>query len=169
MINLLHIHEGGLFKMQGFVTKIHHSGITVKNLDESVRFYEDVFGFKKIGGVDLRVEEEGDMKGVYIKIAFLKVGKDDLELLEYTEPKKKQDFYFHPWDTGVQHISFSVNNVKEFYEKYKDSIKFLTPPVDYITDEIDTTWTYLKDPNGSILELSEDHKERKFIGTGKID
>jgi len=155
--------------MKGFVTKIHHSGITVKNLEESVRFYEDVFGFKKIGSADLRVDEEGGMKGVYIKIAFLMAGEDDLELLEYIEPKHKQELLFHPWDPGVQHISFMVDNIKKFYETYKDSIKFLTPPIDYITDEIDTTWTYLKDPNGSILELSEDHKERKFTGTGKID
>ncbi len=150
--------------MEGIVKKIHHSGITVRNLEESVQFYESVFGFRKIGGVELTVNEEGDMKGVHIHIAFLKAGEDDLELLEYVQPQAKKVLELNPWDSGVQHLSFKVDKIWEFYSKYKDSIKFLTPPVDYISEEIDTTWTYLKDPNGAILELSEDHKERKFTG-----
>jgi hypothetical protein len=57
----------------------------------------------------------------------------------------------NPWDPGTQHISFKVNRILKFYEEYKDTLEFLTPPVDYKTEGIDTTWTYLKDPNGMIL------------------
>ena len=148
--------------MENVVQQIHHSGITVKNLDESIKFYGDVFGFKKIGGVDINVKEEGRMKGVKMNIAFLKAGDADLELIEYLHPKEKKTIERNPWNTGAQHISFKVSDIWGFYNKYKNSIKFLTSPVDFISDEIDTTWTYLKDPNGTILELSEDHKKRSF-------
>ena len=60
------------------VQQIHHSGITVKNMQESIKFYADVFRFKKIGGFDLNVDEEGGMKGVKMIIAFLKAGDADL-------------------------------------------------------------------------------------------
>jgi catechol 2,3-dioxygenase-like lactoylglutathione lyase family enzyme len=147
---------------EGFVQKIHHSGITVKNTEESVAFYEKVFGFRKIGGVEIEVDEEGDMKGVRIKITFLKAGDADLELLEYLEPKGAKPLDQNPWNPGSQHVSLRVTKVREFFAKYRDSVQFLTQPVDYKSDEIDTTWTYLKDPNGTILELSEDHMERVF-------
>ena len=148
--------------MAEVVQQIHHSGITVKNMQESVKFYVDVFGFKKIGGVDLNVDEEGGMKGVKMMIAFLKAGDADLELIEYLHPKEKKLKERNPWDSGSQHISFKVSDLWGIYNKYKDSIEFLTPPVDFVSEEIDTTWTYLKDPNGTILELSEDHKKRVF-------
>jgi hypothetical protein len=38
----------------------------------------------------------------------------------------------------------------------------MSAPIDYKSEEIDTTWVYLRDPNGTILELSEDHMERQF-------
>ena len=44
--------------------KIHHTGITVLNLDESIAFYKKVFGFEHVGGCDLSVEAEGEMIGV---------------------------------------------------------------------------------------------------------
>ena len=144
------------------VQQIHHSGITVRNMEESVKFYGDVLGFKRIGGVDLEVDAEGGMKGVKMIISFLKAGEADLELIEYLHPEDKKVIEMNPWDPGVQHLSFKVSDVRGIYDKYKDSINFLTPPVDFVSDEIDTTWTYLKDPNGTILELSEDHKQRVF-------
>jgi catechol 2,3-dioxygenase-like lactoylglutathione lyase family enzyme len=148
--------------MASMVQQIHHSGITVSNMEESVRFYGDVFGFKKIGGVDVEVDKEGGMKGVKMKISFLKAGEADLELIEYLHPEEKKIIDMNPWDTGVQHLSLKVSNIRDFYDMYKDSIAFLTPPVDFVSEEIDTTWTYLKDPNGTILELSEDRKQRVF-------
>ncbi len=148
--------------MGDIVQQIHHSGITVKNMEESIKFYADVFGFKKIGGIDLNVDEEGGMKGVKMVIAFLKAGDADLELIEYLHPKGKKLKERNPWDPGTQHISFKVSDIWGLYNKYKDSIEFLTSPVDFVSEEIDTTWTYLKDPNGAILEMSEDHKKRVF-------
>ena len=148
--------------MTTIVKKIHHSGITVKNLAESVKFYEEYFGLKKVGECEVGVEQDGHMKGVKIKVAFLKAGDDELELLEYINPKRKRRFAFNPWDPGVQHVSFKAENVRGFYNEHRNSLTFLTPPVDYKSEEIDTTWTYLKDPNGTILELSEDFKVRAY-------
>ena len=148
--------------MKEMVNKIHHTGITVKSLEESVDFYETVFGLKKVGECYLVVDQEGGMKGVEIRIAFLKAGDDELELLQYVKPEVSEKVDLHPWYPGMQHLSFKVNDIQGFYEMYRDSIEFLTPPVHYRSEGIDTTWAYFRDPNGTILELSEDHIERGY-------
>ena len=148
--------------MQCEIVKVHHTGITVRDLEESVRFYEQYFGFRTIGGCDTAVEQDGRMKGSSIRIAFLRAGDEELELLQYTHPRGKKKSDFNPWDAGVQHVSFKTTGIRDFYEQNRDSLEFLTPPVDYTSEEIDTTWTYLKDPNGTLLELSEDRKPRDY-------
>ena len=60
------------------LTNIEHIGIAVKDLDESIKFYENVFGLKCY-----TVEEIKDQK---VKTAFFQVGETKIELLESTEP-----------------------------------------------------------------------------------
>jgi catechol 2,3-dioxygenase-like lactoylglutathione lyase family enzyme len=148
--------------MADIVNKIHHTGITVRSLDESIEFYREIFGFKHIGGCDLTVEREGGLKGVHINIAFLQAGEDTFELLEYQNPKTDKKVEQDPWQPGAQHVSFKVTDIYSFYERNKNRVQFMSPPIDYKTEGIDTTWTYLRDPNGTLLELSEDHGERQF-------
>ena len=57
--------------------RVDHVGIAVKNLDESVQFYESL-GFKATG-----YEVVAEQK---VKVAFLPCGDSELELLESTEP-----------------------------------------------------------------------------------
>jgi catechol 2,3-dioxygenase-like lactoylglutathione lyase family enzyme len=148
--------------MEDIVKQIHHTGITVRDLDESIAFYKKVFGFEHVGGCDLKVDDEGGMKGVQIKIAFLQAGEDSFELLEYLNPKTDRQVEQNPWQPGAQHVSFKVTDIWSVYEKNKDDVYFMSAPIDYKTEGIDTTWVYLRDPNGALLELSEDHTERKF-------
>lgn len=148
--------------MKDIVKQIHHTGVTVRDLDESIAFYEEVFGFKHVGGCDLTVEDEGEMKGVQIKIAFLQAGEDSFELLEYLSPKTDKRVEQNPWQPGAQHVSFKVSDIWGIYEKNRDAVHFMSAPIDYMTEGIDTTWVYLRDPNGTLLELSEDHMEREY-------
>ena len=60
------------------LTSIEHIGIAVKNLDESIKFYEDILGLKCYA-----VEEVEDQK---VKTAFFNVGHTKIELLETTNP-----------------------------------------------------------------------------------
>ena len=115
-----------------------------------------------MGGCDLTVEDEGEMKGVEIRIAFLQAGEDSIELLEYLKPKSDRQVEQNPWQPGAQHVSFKVSDIWGVYEKNKDDVHFMSAPIDYKSEGIDTTWVYLRDPNGTLLELSEDHREREF-------
>ena len=58
---------------------IEHIGIAVTNLDEAIRYWEDVMGLKCYA-----IEEVTDQK---VKTAFFKIGEVKIELLEPTCPE----------------------------------------------------------------------------------
>ncbi len=60
-------------------------------------------------------------------------------------------------DAGAAHIAINFSGIQAFYEKHKDEIRFLSAPIRSVDKGLDTTWLYLKDPNGMIIELSEDN------------
>ncbi len=61
------------------LSHIEHIGIAVKNLDESIKYYENVLGLKCYS-----IEEVADQK---VKTAFFKIGQTKIELLESTSPE----------------------------------------------------------------------------------
>ena len=58
------------------VKKVDHIGIAVSNLEESIKFYQDVLGLE-LHGTEV-VEEQK------VKVAFLPIGDTEVELLEST-------------------------------------------------------------------------------------
>ena len=84
------------------LTHIEHIGIAVKNLDESIKFYEDVLGLKCYS-----IEEVKDQK---VKTAFFKVGDTKIELLESTSPEGPIGKFIEKKGEGMHHIAFAVPN-----------------------------------------------------------
>jgi catechol 2,3-dioxygenase-like lactoylglutathione lyase family enzyme len=148
--------------MKSIVTKLHHTGITVRDTEESLAFYREFLGIEKVGECFLSIDDGGKLDGVKIKISFLAVGEDSLELLEYVHPQSSSRNELNPWDPGNQHVSFKVDDIHGLYERSRDKVNFLSSPIDYKTEGIDTTWVYAKDPNGTLIELSEDHDTRYY-------
>lgn len=60
------------------LSHIEHIGIAVKSLEESIPYWENVFGLKCYS-----VEEVTEQK---VKTAFFKIGQTKIELLESTAP-----------------------------------------------------------------------------------
>jgi catechol 2,3-dioxygenase-like lactoylglutathione lyase family enzyme len=143
--------------MGGTVTNINHCSITVKNMEESLRFYKKYFGLEPVSEFDLTVDAEGSLKGITFKAVYLKAGDDFFELIEYQNKSADKGNDLNSWDIGSSHIAFSFDGVVEFHKRYKDEVAFLSSPIHSVTDGLDATWIYLRDPNGTIIELSEDH------------
>lgn len=144
--------------MNNQLNNLDHCSVTVRNLEESIIFYEKYLDLKKIDNFELTIDAEGNLKNVKMKIAFMKAGNGNFELIEYTN----KDLSFNqseifPWHIGAEHIAFQIKKVKEFYNKYKHEINFLSTPIHSTAKDLDVTWTYFKDPNGAIIEISEDH------------
>jgi len=95
------------------LTHIEHIGIAVKNLDESIKFYENIFGLKCYA-----VEEVKDQK---VKTAFFQVGETKIELLESTETDGPISKFIEKKGEGIHHIAFKTKDInsslKELEEK----------------------------------------------------
>lgn len=81
---------------------IEHIGIAVTNLDEAIRYWEEVMGLKCYA-----IEEVKDQK---VKTAFLKIGEVKIELLEATAPDSSIAKFIenNGGRGGVQHIAFAM-------------------------------------------------------------
>ena len=83
--------------------QIDHIGIAVKNLDETVAFYRQVMG--------LEVSATEVFNGM--KIAFLRVGDSELELLEDLTPDGAIARHVAKRGEGVQHVAYRVDNIEQ--------------------------------------------------------
>lgn len=150
---MIEVYVRGVFMIKG----IHHSEITVKDLNKSVEFYQKTLGLTLAGKIEQHVTQEGGLQGAKMKIALLQVGEGTLELIQYLNPKGKEAG-LNPWDGGAQHVAFEVVDIRKMYDDLKEKgVNFLSPPIDYKEKDIDATWTYFKDPDGGLIELLEFH------------
>lgn len=87
------------------MTKILHTGIVVKNMEESVEFYTKVFGLKKTG--------EHELPGV--KLVFLAGENQSLELLQFPGGQEERR------GVGViDHIAFAVDDIEIEISRLKE-------------------------------------------------
>jgi len=91
-----------------------HIGVVVKNIDETIRYYEKEFGF---GPFEIRYVEfsnatyYGEIAGYRGKRAYFHVGPVEIELIELIDGKTiHQDFLEEKGD-GIHHIAFYVDDV----------------------------------------------------------
>jgi len=84
---------------------IEHIGIAVKNLEESIKYYEEVLGLECYA-----VEEVKDQR---VKTAFFKVGQTKIELLESTDPEGPIGKFISKKGAGVHHIAFAFDDTNE--------------------------------------------------------
>jgi methylmalonyl-CoA/ethylmalonyl-CoA epimerase len=83
--------------------QIDHIGIAVKNLDETVAFYRQVMG--------LEVSSTEVFNGM--KIAFLRIGDSELELLEDLTPDGPIARHVAKRGEGMQHVAYRVDDIDQ--------------------------------------------------------
>jgi methylmalonyl-CoA epimerase len=84
------------------IKKIHHIGIVVKNLDDTVKLYSKMLG-KKPGS-------QNEIPAVKIKIANFQVGETVLEFLEGPPGSPMADFITARGE-GLHHIAVEVDDI----------------------------------------------------------
>jgi len=106
------------------VTKVEAVGITVKDMNRSLKFYTEVLGFKKVSDHEYKGDEFEKLEGVFglnIRVARLQLGDEFIELTDYLttggrsipEDAKSNDLFF-------QHIAIVVSDMNKAYHHLKD-------------------------------------------------
>ena len=91
------------------IKKIDHIGIAVSDLDEALKLYRDTLG--------LEVEKTEDFGGM--RIAFLRIGDTEFELLQPTDPDGALAKFVEKRGEGVQHVALRVDDVAKSLEELK--------------------------------------------------
>jgi len=84
------------------LTHIEHIGIAVSNLNESIKYYEEVLGLECYS-----IEEVEDQK---VKTAFFMVGQTKIELLESTDPEGPIGKFIGKKGPGIHHLAFAFDD-----------------------------------------------------------
>ena len=141
---------------------LHHVGITVKDLDASIRFYHDVLGLEFANEPSPWFEGDELSRGVGVPGAALRqvsllVGDTTLELLEYRSPPSGTDGPLPSNDLGASHVAFAVDDIEaRKAELEAKGIEFYGR-VNTVDDGVlaGWRWVYFEDPDGYPLELVE--------------
>lgn len=117
--------------------KLIFATIHVKNLEDSIRFYESVIGMK------LARRFSGGPK---VEIAFLSDGPTEIELICDKNAE-------HTGCAGGPSLGFSVENLDLAMEQMKDqNVKIASGP---FQPNPSTRFFFIQDPNGVSLEIIE--------------
>ncbi len=130
------------------LTHIEHIGIAVKDLDESVKYYEDILGLKCYA-----VEEVKDQK---VKTAFFMVGQTKIELLESTDPEGPIGKYIEKKGEGIHHLAFAVQGIDNALEELKTKgVQLVDQQPRKGAEGLDIAFLHPRSTRGILTELCE--------------
>lgn len=105
------------------VTRVDAIGITVKDMNRSVKFYSEVLGFKKVSDQAFSgaaFEKLQGLFGINMRVVRMQLGDEFIELTDYLtaggrsipEDQKSNDLFF-------QHIAIVVSDMDKAFEQVK--------------------------------------------------
>lgn len=146
--------------MPGAIGRVHHVGLTVKDLDRSLAFYERMFGVRPdfvTSGSGEQLSDAVGVPGANLRFAFLSFGETHVELLSY-DNERQEVFDRRNCDVGSPHLCILVDDIharcRELREK---GVEFFAEPFHIDGGPLDGCWfVYFQDPDGITLELFQE-------------
>ncbi len=128
---------------------IEHIGIAVSNLEESIRFYEKVFGLRCYN-----IETIAEQK---VRTAFFLVGQTKIELLETTDPDGPIGKFIGKRGEGIHHIAFAVKNLEEkLRQAEKEGVRLIDATPRKGAEGLEIAFLHPKSTGGVLIEVCED-------------
>ncbi len=155
------------------INSFQHIGLGVYNIKKTYDFYKKLFGFKvKLNDLTVTPEEMepviGSLETMHMLMAMNIKGGGLLEFIEHKSspirPFPKQVGY---GDYGILEIGFGVRSIDAIINNMQmQGVEFLMPICEIeLTNGRVWLYTYLKDPNGILIQLVEDLHQGESIST----
>lgn len=143
--------------------KIFQVGIVVKSVDETVKFYQEVFGIGPFRIVEVNYPDAtyyGKVAGYRGKRAFGTLGPITFELIELIDGKTIHETFLKEKGEGLNHLGFEVDDLKKGME---DAEKQGLKVIQSFTREDGSGFAYLDSDKvgGVIFELIQRQQPAK--------
>jgi catechol 2,3-dioxygenase-like lactoylglutathione lyase family enzyme len=150
------------------ITTVLPTALTVSDLGRSLEFYCGLLGFRVAAELpplaerdrwDVYHERVCGIGGARIDVVYLEApdGQTHLELIEYVWPKAETPSRRALNEPGTAIVALGVSGAEAEVRRLREAgVAILSDPVPYRSDEgVETTTTYLYDPDGNVLCLFE--------------
>jgi catechol 2,3-dioxygenase-like lactoylglutathione lyase family enzyme len=144
------------------VNGLHHTGLTVTDLDRSLAFYRDLLGLEVVMTQERRGGYFAAIVGypdAHVRMAHVQAPASEhrLELFQYLSPEPLRAAV-EPCTVGLTHVCLTVGDLRGLYDRLGEAgvESFFSPPVDVDAGvNAGASALYLRDPDGAIVELFE--------------
>lgn len=130
------------------VKKPLHVGISVRNMEEALNWYEKNLGFTL-------VEDDGFIPPLGARICFVQNGDFQLELFEYEQPKPLPEDRLTPnrdlQTIGTKHVAFEVECMAEMRARLVENGVDIAHEVEMNGNKV----MFIRDCSGVLIELIE--------------
>ena len=131
------------------ITHIEHIGIAVKNLEESIKFYEEILA--------LKCYEIEEVKDQNVRTAFFLVGQTKVELLESTDSEGPISKFIQKRGEGIHHIAYAVRNLTQTLNELKQKgIQLIDSEPRPGAERMNIAFIHPKAAGGVLTELCEE-------------
>jgi catechol 2,3-dioxygenase-like lactoylglutathione lyase family enzyme len=144
------------------VRAVDSIGITVTDMERSLRFYQDVLGFEHVSGREVTGEDYERLYGVFglrLRIERLRLGDESVELMEFVAPRGRPiPVDSRSNDRWFQHVAIIVSDMDRAYAHLREHrVEHASAGPQRLPD-----WNpaaggirafYFRDPDGNHLEI----------------
>ncbi len=139
------------------LSHIEHIGIAVKSLEESIPYWEKVFGLHCYA-----IEEVADQK---VKTAFFKIGQTKIELLQSTDPEGPIGKFIEKKGEGIHHIAFAVEGIEQALSEVESKgIRLIDKTPRKGAEGLEIAFLHPASTHGVLTELCESRDKDKNGG-----
>jgi methylmalonyl-CoA/ethylmalonyl-CoA epimerase len=128
---------------------VDHVGVAVRNLDDAIRVYRDVLGFR-LEGVHVLVERK-------VKVAFFSTGGEtQIELLAPLGSDSPVAKFLENRGEGIQHVAVRVKNIVAVLAEFKQNgVALVDDKPKMGAEGAKIAFVHPKSTKGVLLELVE--------------
>jgi len=144
------------------VTTVHHLGLTVADVERSIRFYRDVLGMPLVGRrvADAEyVARQTGYEGLRLDVASFRLAPDSDQLLQIAQYQTHAGAAADQASNrpGNSHLCLVVDDIHAAYQELKGrGVAFKSPPIEITAGPHRGGFgVYLLDPDGYTIELHQ--------------
>lgn len=137
--------------------RISHIGICVSDVQRSLRFYQDVLGFRFAHELEVKGEPSDTLlrlRDVELRALYLEQDGVTIELLSYASPGHVAESGLRPLNRlGLTHLSFQVDDLEALLPALERAGGAVLADTSIDVPASATTAVFVTDPDGTLIEL----------------